>query len=69
MKGFTNDNPDMPDTVKHANVPQPTVEGYPPIRNQLAITHVEVGQPFTYYFGGCWDRSGDFTTTSSGRIM
>ena len=21
----------------------------------------KVGQPFTYYFGACWDRSGDFT--------
>ena len=48
-------------SVKHADVPQPTHEGYPPIRNQLAITQVEVGKPFTYYFGACWDRSGDFT--------
>jgi len=61
VKEFTNDNPDMPDSVKHANVPQPTHEGYPPIRTQLAITQVEVGQPFSYYFGACWDRSGDFT--------
>ena len=45
----------------HAAVPQPTHEGYPPIRNLLAITQAEVGQPFTYYFGACWDRSGDFT--------
>lgn len=61
VKEFTNDNPDMPDSVKHANVPQPTHEGYPPIRTQLAITQVEPGQPFTYYFGASWDRSGDFT--------
>jgi rhamnogalacturonyl hydrolase YesR len=61
VKEFTNDNPDMPDEVKHANVPQPTHEGYPPIRNLLAITTAEVGKPFTYYFGACWDRSGDFT--------
>jgi hypothetical protein len=20
-----------------------------------------VGKPFAYYFGACWDRSGDFT--------
>lgn len=20
-----------------------------------------IGQPFTYYFGACWNRSGDFT--------
>ncbi len=61
VKEFTNDNLEMPDSVKHANVSQPTHEGYPAIRNQLAITQVEVGQPFSYYFGGCWDRSGDFT--------
>ena len=61
VKEFTNDNPSMPDSVKHANVPQPTHEGYPPIRTQLAITQMEIGQPFTYYFGACWDRSGDFT--------
>ena len=61
VKEFTNDNPSMPDSVKHANVPQPTHEGYPPIRTQLAVTQTEVGQPFTYYFGASWDRSGDFT--------
>ncbi|HEX7654716.1 MAG TPA: DUF4861 family protein, partial [Verrucomicrobiae bacterium] len=61
VKAFTNDNPDMAESVKHANVPQPTHEGYPAIRNQLAITQVEVGQPLAYYFGACWDRSGDFT--------
>jgi rhamnogalacturonyl hydrolase YesR len=58
---FTNDAPNLPDSALHANVPQPTHEGYPPIRNQLAITKAEVGQPLTYYFGACWDRSGDFT--------
>jgi len=61
VKAFTNDNPGMPDSVKHANVPQPTHEGYPPIRTQLAVTQFEVGKPFAYYFGACWDRSGDFT--------
>jgi len=61
VKEFTNDNPAMPDSVLHAVVPQPTVEGAPPIRNLLAVTQVKIGQPFTYYFGACWDRSGDFT--------
>ena len=61
VQEFTNDNPDMPDSKKHAMVPQPTHEGYPPIRNLLAISTAEVGKPFTYYFGACWDRSGDFT--------
>jgi hypothetical protein len=58
---FTNDAPDLPEEKLKANVPQPTHEGYPPIRDQLAITKAEVGKPLTYYFGACWDRSGDFT--------
>jgi rhamnogalacturonyl hydrolase YesR len=61
VKEFTNDNPEMPDSVKRASVPQPTHEGYPAIRNQLAIAQAEVGKPFEYYFGASWDRSGDFT--------
>jgi len=61
VKEFTNDDPTMPDAKKHAAVPQPTHEGYPAIRNQLAVTQAEVDKPFTYYFGACWDRSGDFT--------
>jgi len=61
VREFTNDAPGLPDSVVHGNVPQPTHEGYPPIRNMLAVSQAEVGQPFTYYFGACWDRSGDFT--------
>jgi unsaturated rhamnogalacturonyl hydrolase len=61
VQEFTTDNPDLPDSILHAIVPQPTHEGAPPIRNLLAITQVELGKPFTYYFGACWDRSGDFT--------
>ncbi len=61
VQAFTNDAPTLPDSALHAMVPQPTQEGYPPIRNLLAITRAEVGQPLTYYFGACWDRSGDFT--------
>jgi hypothetical protein len=61
VKKFTNDNPTMPDSVLHAVVPQPTMEGAPPIRNLLAVTRVKIGEPFTYYFGASWDRSGDFT--------
>jgi unsaturated rhamnogalacturonyl hydrolase len=61
VDAFTNDAPDMPESKLHTAVPQPTHEGYPPIRDLLAITQAKVGQPFTYYFGACWDRSGDFT--------
>ncbi len=61
VEAFTNDAPDLPEAKLHAQVPQPTHEGYPPIRDLLAITKVGVGQPLTYYFGACWDRSGDFT--------
>ncbi|MGH8022815.1 MAG: DUF4861 family protein, partial [Limisphaerales bacterium] len=58
---FTNDRPSMPASKIHAPVPQPTHEGAPPIRNLLAITTARIGEPFAYYFGACWDRSGDFT--------
>jgi hypothetical protein len=61
VKEFTNDDPNMPGATKHVDVPQPTHEGYPAIRNQLAISQAEIGKPFEYYFGACWDRSGDFT--------
>ena len=61
VQEFTNDNPNLPDAKLHAMVPQPTHEGYPPIRNMLAVTKTGVGQPLTFYFGACWNRSGDFT--------
>lgn len=61
---FTNDNPGLPDSIIHAVVPQPIVEGAPAIRSLLAITKVKVEKPFTYYFGACWDRSNDFTTAA-----
>ncbi len=60
---FTNDAPNLPDSVIHAVVPQPIVEGAPPIRSLLAITKVKIGKPFSYYFGACWNRSGDFTSS------
>ena len=61
VQAFTNDAPNMPDSKIHAEVPQPTHEGAPPIRDLLAITRAQVGQPVEYYFGACWNRSGDFT--------
>jgi len=61
IQEFTNDDPNMTDAKIHAEVPQPTHEGAPPIRNLLAITQAQVGKPYTYYFGATWDRSGDFT--------
>jgi rhamnogalacturonyl hydrolase YesR len=62
VQAFTNDAPDMPESKIHAVVPQPTHEGAPPIRDLLAIVQAEPGKPLEYYFGACWDRSGDFTT-------
>jgi len=35
--------------------------GLSAIRTQFAVTQAEVDKPFIYYFGACWDRSGDFT--------
>ncbi len=61
---FTTDKQDLPDSKIHADVPQPTHEGAPPIRNLLAITTLQQGQPLDFYFGACWDRSGDFTNAT-----
>ena len=61
IQEFTNDKQALPDSKIYAQVPQPTHEGAPPIRNLLAITKVQIGTPFEYYFGACWARSGDFT--------
>jgi rhamnogalacturonyl hydrolase YesR len=61
---FTNDKTDLPASKIYAEVPQPTHEGAPPIRNLLAITKAEPGRPFEYYFGACWDRSGDYTNAA-----
>jgi hypothetical protein len=60
IAAFTNDNPNLPESA-FAPLTQPSVEGAPPIRNMLAVTRAEVGRPLVYYFGACWDRSGDFT--------
>ncbi len=57
---FTNDNPNLPESA-FTPLTAPSVEGAPPIRNLLAVTRAEVGKPLDYYFGACWDRSGDFT--------
>jgi len=59
---FTTDDASLPDAKLHAEVPQPTHEGAPAIRDLLAVTHAQPGQPLEYYFGASWDRSGDFTT-------
>ncbi|HXR05673.1 MAG TPA: glycoside hydrolase family 88 protein [Verrucomicrobiae bacterium] len=61
VEAFTNDDPNLPESKLHAAAPQPTHEGYPPIRDLLAISQADSGKPFEYYFGACWDRSGDFT--------
>ncbi|HWB58979.1 MAG TPA: DUF4861 family protein, partial [Chthoniobacteraceae bacterium] len=59
VKEFTNDKPDMPDSVLHTEQ-TPDSEGQPAIRNLLAVTAVKPGAVFTYYFGASWDKSGDF---------
>ena len=60
ITAFTNDNPNLPESAFEP-LTKPSVEGAPPIRNMLAVTRAEVGRPLDYYFGACWDRSGDFT--------
>lgn len=60
IETFTNDKPDL--AASAFTPPTHTVtEGQPALRNLLAIAPAEVGKPFVYYFGACWDMSGDFT--------
>jgi hypothetical protein len=40
-------------------------EGQPAVRDLLAVTRAEVGKPFVYYLGACWDRSGDFNNAAA----
>jgi hypothetical protein len=61
VKELTTDLQEMPEAKLHEVVPQPTHEGAPAVRNLLAISQTEVGKPFSYYLGACWDQSGDFT--------
>ena len=68
ITAFTNDNPNLPPSAFEP-LAGPSVEGAPPIRNMLAVTHAEIGQPLVYYFGACWDRSGDFTNAAGWEIM
>ncbi|HXR05938.1 MAG TPA: DUF4861 family protein, partial [Candidatus Acidoferrum sp.] len=63
ISAFTNDNPNLPASAFEP-LTEPSVEGAPPIRNMLAVTRAEVGKPLDYYFGACWDRSGDFTNAA-----
>jgi rhamnogalacturonyl hydrolase YesR len=43
-----------------ADVTSPSDEGLPPVANLLAIAPAEAGNPFVYYFGAGWSKSGDF---------
>jgi rhamnogalacturonyl hydrolase YesR len=64
VEAFTNDNPNLPPSA-FTPLTKPSVEGAPPIRNMLCITHAEVDKPLVYYFGACWDRSRDFTNAAA----
>ncbi|HWY77320.1 MAG TPA: DUF4861 family protein, partial [Verrucomicrobiae bacterium] len=43
-----------------ADLDKPSNEGAPPVANLLAITQAQVGEPFVYYLGAGWSKSGDF---------
>jgi rhamnogalacturonyl hydrolase YesR len=60
VETFTNDKPDMPASA-FAPPMHTITEGQPALRDLLATAPAEIGKPFTYYFGACWDLSGDFT--------
>ncbi len=64
VQSFTNDAPNLP-AAKFAAPTHTLVEGQPALRDLLAVTSAEIGQPFVYYFGAGWDRSGDFPDAKS----
>jgi unsaturated rhamnogalacturonyl hydrolase len=57
--GFANESASLP-VPTAASLATPGAEGYPPVSNELALLPARVGQPFVYYFGAGWSRSGDF---------
>ena len=60
VETFTNDKPNLPASA-FAPPTHTITEGQPAVRDLLATATAEVGKPFVYYFGACWDLSGDFT--------
>ncbi len=64
VESFTNDIPNLP-ASKLAPPTKTLTEGQPALRNFLAITTAQIGQPFVYYMGAGWDRSGDFPNAAA----
>ncbi|HUA68081.1 MAG TPA: DUF4861 family protein, partial [Candidatus Saccharimonadales bacterium] len=64
VEAFTNDNPNL--LASAVTPPTHTLgEGQPAIRDLLAITQVQVGNPLVYYAGAGWSESGDFPDAKS----
>jgi rhamnogalacturonyl hydrolase YesR len=64
VETFTNDAPNLPTSA--FTPPTHTLgEGQPAIRDLLAITRAEVGNPLIYYAGAGWSESGDFPDAKS----
>ena len=64
IETFTNDAPNLP--TRAFKPPTHTVtEGQPAVRDLLAITRAEIGQPLVYYAGAGWSESGDFHNAKS----
>jgi len=64
VEAFTNDAPNLP--ARAFKAPTHTLgEGQPAIRDLLALTRVQVGQPLVYYAGAGWSESNDFPIAKS----
>jgi unsaturated rhamnogalacturonyl hydrolase len=59
VKEFVTEKASLP-TPSQADLDKPSNEGAPPVANLLAITQAQVGEPFVYYLGAGWSKSGDF---------
>jgi unsaturated rhamnogalacturonyl hydrolase len=59
IEEFVTENATLPELTQ-ADRTTPSNEGLPPVANLLAVAPAEAGEPFLYYFGAAWSKSGDF---------
>jgi hypothetical protein len=59
IEEFATESATLPKPTQ-ADITTPSDEGLPPVANLLAIAPAEASNPFLYYLGAGWSKSGDF---------
>jgi hypothetical protein len=59
VEEFVTESATLP-KLTQTDLATPSNEGLPPVANLLAIAPAKIGEPFEYYFGAGWSKSGDF---------